>query len=104
MFSEHYIDALITMGQTEKALQVLETYWGGMLDQGADAFWELYNPKNPQESPYGGTVATATAMRGAAPLPIFCENLPNKEKSMYDRPVIDIGTSSGRHIWPFLRF
>ena len=55
----NYVDALITLGQTEKALSVLETYWGGMLDRGADTFWELYNPQNPQESPYGGTVVNS---------------------------------------------
>lgn len=55
----NYIDALTKLGQTEKALQVLEAYWGGMLDQGADTFWELYNPQNPQESPYGGTIVNS---------------------------------------------
>lgn len=55
----NYVDALFALGQNEKALHVLEEYWGGMLDQGADTFWELYNPQNPQESPYGGTVVNS---------------------------------------------
>ena len=55
----NYVDALFALGQNEKALCVLEEYWGGMLDQGADTFWELYNPQNPEESPYGGTVVNS---------------------------------------------
>lgn len=55
----NYVDALICAGQKDKALQVLCTYWGGMLDEGADTFWELYNPQNPNESPYGGTIVNS---------------------------------------------
>ena len=55
----NYIDALITVGQTDKAMAVLRDYWGGMLQEGADTFWELYNPENPNESPYGGTIVNS---------------------------------------------
>jgi hypothetical protein len=55
----NYIDALISTGQTDKALEVLDAYWGGMVDAGADTFWELYNPFNPDESPYGGTIVNS---------------------------------------------
>ena len=55
----HYVDALIICGEKKKALEVLKTYWGGMVSQGADTFWELYNPENPQESPYGGTIVNS---------------------------------------------
>ena len=55
----NYVDALLTVGQKEKALEVICSYWGGMLDEGADTFWELYNPENPNESPYGGTIVNS---------------------------------------------
>lgn len=55
----NYVDALLAAGEKEKALDVLCAYWGGMLDQGADTFWELYNPQNPNESPYGGTIVNS---------------------------------------------
>ena len=55
----NYVDALLAVGQKAKALEVLCAYWGGMLDQGADTFWELYNPENPNESPYGGTIVNS---------------------------------------------
>ncbi|MCM1193558.1 MAG: GH116 family glycosyl hydrolase [Acetatifactor muris] len=55
----HYIDALIGLGEKQLALECLEEYWGGMAEQGADTFWELFNPKNPSESPYGGTIVNS---------------------------------------------
>lgn len=55
----NYVDALLAVGQKEKALNVLCDYWGGMVGQGADTFWELYNPENPNESPYGGTIVNS---------------------------------------------
>ncbi len=55
----NYIDAWIKLGEKDKALEKLEAYWGGMADLGADTFWELYNPDNPEESPYGGTIVNS---------------------------------------------
>ena len=55
----NYIDALLHTGEKNRALRKLETYWGGMLEQGADTFWELYNPENVNESPYGGTIVNS---------------------------------------------
>lgn len=55
----HYVQALVECGEKEKALQVIRDYWGGMAELGADTFWELYNPQNPGESPYGGTIVNS---------------------------------------------
>ena len=55
----NYVDALVGAGEKEKAFEVLCSYWGGMLNEGADTFWELYNPENPNESPYGGTIVNS---------------------------------------------
>ena len=55
----NYVDALLAAQQQEKALEVLRTYWGGMAAEGSDTFWELYNPANPNESPYGGTIVNS---------------------------------------------
>lgn len=52
----HYVQALIDTGRREDALNTLRAYWGGMANEGADTFWELYNPENANESPYGGTI------------------------------------------------
>ena len=55
----NYVDALLQVGMREKALAVLRFYWGGMADQGADTFWELYDPADPNASPYGGTIVNS---------------------------------------------
>lgn len=55
----NYIDALLHVGEKHKALQKMESYWGGMAQNGADTFWELYNPENASESPYGGTIVNS---------------------------------------------
>lgn len=57
--NHHFVEALIKCGEKEKALEYMKYYWGGMLDQGADTFWELYNPENPQESPYGSSIVNS---------------------------------------------
>ena len=38
--------------QTE-ALALIEKYWGGMVLDGADTFWEVYSPSDSLASPYG---------------------------------------------------
>ena len=55
----YYIEAFLQCGEKEDALQIMKTYWGGMAKQGADTFWELYDPKNPEASPYGGTIVNS---------------------------------------------
>ncbi len=55
----NYVDALLQVGMKEKALSVLRSYWGGMAEQGADTFWELYDPTDPNASPYGGTIVNS---------------------------------------------
>ncbi|PKE29409.1 sugar hydrolase [Rahnella sp. AA] len=49
----HFIDALISVGETQRAVQEIKKYWGGMVQAGADTFWELYDPQRPGFSPYG---------------------------------------------------
>lgn len=50
----HYVQALINSGNAREGRNVICDYWGGMTERGADTFWELFNPDNPDESPYGG--------------------------------------------------
>lgn len=55
----HYIDALIRCGEEELALKEMKGYWGEMINDGADTFWELYNPSNKKESPYGSSMVNS---------------------------------------------
>ncbi|MBT2700463.1 sugar hydrolase [Bacillus sp. ISL-40] len=49
----HLIEALLVSGEKELAIAEMKNYWGGMIQDGADTFWELYDPKNKDFSPYG---------------------------------------------------
>jgi alpha-L-rhamnosidase len=50
----HYlIEALYTTGNHEKATEQIRKYWGGMVMDGADTFWEVYSPLDSKLSPYG---------------------------------------------------
>ena len=57
--NHHYVEALLKCGEQEKALDFLKYYWGGMVEEGADTFFELYNPENPKESPYGSSMVNS---------------------------------------------
>ena len=55
----HYAEALCRVGRAKQARQVIRDYWGAMTAQGADTFWELFNPENPDESPYGSAAVNS---------------------------------------------
>ena len=50
------VEAWDRADRRDMAEKVLLDYWGGMADLGADTFWELYDPKDPGTSPYGGKI------------------------------------------------
>lgn len=57
--NHHYVEALLLCGKKEAAMDYMKYYWGGMIRHGADTFWELYNPENPAESPYGSSIVNS---------------------------------------------
>lgn len=57
--NHHFVEALKIAGENEKAVDYIKYYWGGMVKEGADTFWELYNPINPTESPYGSSMVNS---------------------------------------------
>lgn len=52
----YFADALIHVGLKEDALALIRSYWGSMIANGADTFYEIWDPKDPDNSPYGSTV------------------------------------------------
>ncbi|QOY91880.1 glycoside hydrolase [Paludibaculum fermentans] len=49
----HYmVEAMLLSGLRKEALDLLSSYWGGMVAAGADTFWEIYDPSDPMLSPY----------------------------------------------------
>lgn len=56
-YMHHYmIEAMLQCGMKEEAVRFMKDYWGGMVRKGADTFWEVYDPENPEFSPYGSPV------------------------------------------------
>ncbi|MEH7250804.1 sugar hydrolase [Neobacillus niacini] len=50
----HYlVEALLLVDEKDLAIAQLKAYWGEMIKDGADTFWELYDPENKSFSPYG---------------------------------------------------
>lgn len=49
----HFVEALLVSGLRSEAVALMKAYWGGMVNAGADTFWEVYDPDHPLSSPYG---------------------------------------------------
>ena len=49
----HVVEAMVECGMRQQALGLIKSYWGGMVDAGADTFWEAYDPSDSLFSPYG---------------------------------------------------
>ena len=48
----HLVEAYLLCGMDKAAYKLIASYWGGMVDKGADTFWEIYDPANAYTSPY----------------------------------------------------
>ncbi|MFD0670706.1 sugar hydrolase [Cohnella sp. GCM10027633] len=55
----HLIEALLVSGRKEKALEQMRAYWGEMARDGADTFWETYQPSDKRHSPYGSNLVNS---------------------------------------------
>ena len=55
----YFIDALIQNGLPQLALSCMKAYWGEMLRDGADTFFELYDPNDRYASPYGSRLVNS---------------------------------------------
>ncbi len=49
----HVVEAMIECGMRREALDMIRSYWGLMVEDGADTFWEAFDPKDSLFSPYG---------------------------------------------------
>jgi len=53
-YLNHYVvEALFQAGCNREAVALIRSYWGGMLEAGANTFWEAYSPETPRVAPYG---------------------------------------------------
>ena len=52
-YMHHYlVEAMLEAGMKDEALSHIKAYWGEMVREGADTFWEVFVPKKPEVSPY----------------------------------------------------
>lgn len=52
-YMRHYvIEAMLKLGMKNEAMHYLKKFWGGMVELGADTFWEAYTPDDLDFSPY----------------------------------------------------
>ena len=69
------LEALCRLDLRKRVLDEVRAYWGGMLDEGATSFWELYNPDEKGDAkyamykrPFGKSLCHAW---GAGPIYLF---------------------------------
>lgn len=55
----HITEALFVAGLKDEAIKLIKSYWGKMVDLGADTFWEAFNPDQPEYSPYGSPIVNS---------------------------------------------
>ncbi len=55
----HFIEALVLNDRKEVALSFMRAYWGEMVKDGADTFWELYDPADKNIAPYGSKMVNS---------------------------------------------
>lgn len=53
------VTALLKVNMRREAVKLLNDYWGSMIDNGADTFWEAYKPEEPNFSPYGSPLVNS---------------------------------------------
>ncbi|TXB97436.1 hypothetical protein FocTR4_00011809 [Fusarium oxysporum f. sp. cubense] len=52
----HICDALAMLGCYDECVDLIKSYWGGMVEAGADTFWECYDAQDCMASPYGDSI------------------------------------------------
>lgn len=55
----YFVEALMENGLTGEAVAHMKGYWGEMVRDGADTFWELYDPGDRYASPYGSRIVNS---------------------------------------------
>jgi len=76
-YMHHYVvEALLAAGLRDEARAHLHAYWGGMLQRGADTFWEVYVPGDELLSPYGSHLMNSYCHAWGCTPTYFLRNQP----------------------------
>ncbi|MCJ8181072.1 hypothetical protein MOV06_07145, partial [Lactiplantibacillus pentosus] len=52
-FYHHIVEALFMTNFKTAGINLIKRYWGKMVQEDADTFWEAFKPEDPSFSPYG---------------------------------------------------
>lgn len=55
----HVVEALFEGGLNNEAIDLMKSYWGKMIEMGADTFWEAFDPNQPDYSPYESPIVNS---------------------------------------------
>jgi alpha-L-rhamnosidase len=55
----HIVEALFEAGLKADAVELMKSYWGKMIELGADTYWEAFDPAQPDYSPYGSPIVNS---------------------------------------------
>lgn len=56
---DYYVETKDEETRKGLAIDYMREYWGGMIKDGTDTFWELYDPKNKDLKPYGSQMVNS---------------------------------------------
>lgn len=75
----HYMaEAYDVLGLIEERDVLIKSYWGAMIEHGADTFWEAFKPDDPFFSPYDDTVLNSACHAwSCTPMYFFAKNKQN---------------------------
>lgn len=60
-YMHHYVlEAMLLADMKEEALDYIKSYWGAMVEHGADTYWEVFVPDDFYASPYQNLVMNTT--------------------------------------------
>lgn len=75
----HYLaDTYDYLGMIEERDEIINSYWGAMIELGADTFWEAFKPGDPFISPYDDSVLNSACHAwSCTPMYFFSKNNNN---------------------------
>ena len=76
----YFVEALIISGNWELAQKQIIDYWGGMVKEGADTFWEAYKPTDGTFSPYGDVIINSYCHAWSCTPPVLLAMLEQAKK------------------------
>lgn len=76
----YFVESLILSGNLKLAEKQIMEYWGGMIKEGADTFWEAYKPTDGTFSPYGDVIINSYCHAWSCTPPVLLEQLAHAKQ------------------------